>query len=71
MRWPASLHDEPLDMTSLGPHAGFILASYGVVALILGGLVLSILRDHAAQKRALAALEERGAGRRSMKDGAP
>ncbi len=51
-------------MTNLGPHASFILASYGAVALILGGLVASILRDHAAQKRALAALEERGAGRR-------
>ncbi|MBX9911381.1 MAG: heme exporter protein CcmD [Beijerinckiaceae bacterium] len=58
-------------MTSLGPHAGFILASYGAVALILGGLVLTILRDHAAQKRALAALEERGAGRRPIKDSAP
>jgi heme exporter protein D len=58
-------------MTSLGPHTAFILASYGAVALILGGLVLSILRDHAAQKRALATLEERGAGRRSIKDGAP
>jgi heme exporter protein D len=58
-------------MSDLGPHAFFILASYGAVALILGGLVFSVLRDHAAQKRALAALEERGAGRRSMKDGAP
>jgi heme exporter protein D len=57
-------------MISLGPHAAFILASYGAVALVLGGLVLTILRDHAAQKRALAALEERGAGRRSKKDDA-
>lgn len=53
-------------MNALGPHAGFILASYGAVVLIISGLVGSTLRDHAAQKRALAALEERGAGRRGI-----
>jgi heme exporter protein D len=52
-------------MSGLGPHAGFILASYGVVAIILGGLTLRILLDHRAQKRALDALEQRGIGRRS------
>lgn len=49
----------------LGPHADYILGSYAAVAVILVGLTTSILRDHAAQKKALAALEERGAGRRS------
>lgn len=52
----------------LGPHAGFILASYGAAALILIGLTLAVLRDHAAQKRALDALERRGAGRRSGRE---
>ncbi len=52
----------------LGPHAGFILAAYGAVAIILAGLTLAILRDHHAQKRALAALERRGAGRRSGRE---
>jgi heme exporter protein D len=52
-------------MSALGPHAGFILASYGAVVLILGGLIAAILLDHRAQKRALAALEQRGAGRHS------
>ena len=52
-------------LDGIGPHAGFILASYGAAALILAGLTLAILRDHAAQKRALDALERRGAGRRS------
>lgn len=52
-------------MSELGPHAGFILASYAAVALVLGGLIAAILLDHRAQKRALAALEQRGAGRRS------
>lgn len=52
-------------MSELGPHASFILASYAAVVLVLGGLIAAILRDHQAQKRALAALEQRGAGRRS------
>ncbi|RDJ20602.1 heme exporter protein CcmD [Bosea caraganae] len=52
-------------MSSLGPHAGFILAAYGAVAVILGGLIAAILLDHRAQKRALDALEQRGIGRRS------
>jgi heme exporter protein D len=57
-------------LQGLGPHSGFILASYGAAALILAGLVLAILRDHAAQKRALDALERRGAGRRSGREAA-
>lgn len=52
-------------MSGLGPHAGFILASYAAVAVVLGGLILSVLRDHRVQKRALAELERRGATRRS------
>jgi len=55
-------------LEGLGPHAGFILASYGAAALVLVGLTLAILRDHAAQKRALDALERRGAGRRPGRD---
>lgn len=51
-------------MDMLGPHAGFILAAYLAAALILGGLGAAILLDRRAQRRALAALEERGAGRR-------
>jgi len=54
----------------LGPHAGFILASYGAAGLVLIGLTLAILRDHAAQKRALDALERRGGRRRSGREGA-
>jgi len=52
-------------MSDLGPHAGFILASYIAVAVVLGGLMLAVILDHRAQKRALADLEQRGAGRRS------
>ncbi|SFD56644.1 heme exporter protein D [Bosea sp. CRIB-10] len=51
-------------MDGLGPHAGFILAAYLAAAVILAGLATAILLDRRAQRRALAALEERGAGRR-------
>ncbi|HEY5794818.1 MAG TPA: heme exporter protein CcmD, partial [Bosea sp. (in: a-proteobacteria)] len=47
-------------MSDLGPHAGFILASYAAVAVVLGGLMLAVTLDHRAQKRALAELEQRG-----------
>lgn len=51
-------------MGTLGPHAGFILAAYLAAAVILLGLGTTILLDRRAQRQALAALEERGAGRR-------
>lgn len=51
-------------MGALGPHAGFILAAYLAAAVILFGLAAAILLDRRAQRRALTALEERGAGRR-------
>ena len=41
----------------LGPHALFILGSYGFTALVVAGLVLNALRDNRAQKRALAELQ--------------
>jgi len=52
-------------MDLLGQHAGFILAAYLAAAVILLGLAATILLDRRAQRRALASLEERGAGRRS------
>ncbi len=52
-------------MEALGPHAGFILAAYLATAAILAGLIFATLLDRRTQKQALAALEERGAGRRS------
>ena len=56
-------------VSELGPHSGFILASYATVAIVLGALVLTIVLDHRAQKRALAELERRGVGRRSERAG--
>jgi heme exporter protein D len=48
-------------------HAGFIVASYVVTALVIAGLVVRAVIDHRAQTRALAELEARGAGRRSRR----
>lgn len=56
----------PLDfLPDLGPHAAFILLSYGAAAFILGALVVGIVADHRRQKARLAALEARGITRRS------
>ncbi len=49
----------------LGPHAFFIIAAYGVTAVIVAGLVIRAVHDHRAQVRALADLEGRGLRRRS------
>jgi heme exporter protein D len=48
----------------LGPHAVFILGSYGFAALVVGGLVLRAILDHRAQRRALDLLEAPRRGRR-------
>ncbi|GJE16408.1 heme exporter protein CcmD [Methylobacterium marchantiae] len=44
-------------MTSLGPHASFILGAYAFTALVIGILIWRSLSDHRAQKRALAILQ--------------
>ncbi len=49
----------------LGPHAGFISASYGAVALVLAVLVAWLLWDGRRQRALLAELEARGVRRRS------
>jgi heme exporter protein D len=49
----------------MGAHAGFIAAAYGTGALIIIALVLWVVADYRAQRRALAALEAQGVGRRS------
>lgn len=58
-------------IAALGPHGGYILASYVAAVLVLGTLTLAILRDRRVQRRALAALEERGAGRRPARSATP
>ncbi len=50
---------------NLGPHAGFIVAAYGMALLVIGGLIGWIVADHRAQMRTLDELEARGIARRS------
>jgi heme exporter protein D len=49
----------------LGPHAGFIITAYMIATAVVAALVVWVAADHAAQKRALAELEQRGITRRS------
>ncbi|MEM7774848.1 MAG: heme exporter protein CcmD [Pseudomonadota bacterium] len=52
-------------MMDLGKHAVFIWASYGAVALVIGGLIAWLLVDGARHRRSLDELEARGVRRRS------
>ena len=49
----------------LGPHAGFILAAYGVALLVLIVLIGWIALDYRHQKERLRELEASGVARRS------
>ncbi|HRY07507.1 MAG TPA: heme exporter protein CcmD [Hyphomicrobiaceae bacterium] len=51
----------------LGPHAIFIWASYGAVAVVLLVLVAWLLWDGRHQQRLLEDLENRGVRRRSRR----
>ncbi|KAB0264784.1 heme exporter protein CcmD [Microvirga brassicacearum] len=53
------------------PHAVFIAGAYGVTLLIVAGLIVRAVIDFRLQKRALARLEARGAGRRSARQKTP
>jgi heme exporter protein CcmD len=44
---------------NLGEHAGFIIAAYAVVSVVVVGLVAWIVADFRVQKRVLAELEKR------------
>lgn len=52
-------------ISALGPHWGFIVASYAIFAAVVLGLILWVVSDHWAQRRTLADLEARGIRRRS------
>ena len=58
-------------MPDLGPHAGFILAAYGVTLIAVTALVLAIVADDRHQRHVLAALERKGIRRRSAKAETP
>ncbi|MEP3045540.1 MAG: heme exporter protein CcmD [Roseibium sp.] len=48
---------------NLGPHAGFILASYGLCAVTVLCLIAWVRIDKAAQEKALDELAEQGVAR--------
>ena len=62
---------------NLGPHWGFIVASYGAVLVVLAGLLGWILLDERQLRRTLERFEREGlrrrkpAARRAMDAGAP
>ncbi|MEO8422189.1 MAG: heme exporter protein CcmD [Hyphomicrobium sp.] len=49
----------------LGPHAAFIWSAYGMVVLVIGGLIAWLTLDGREQERRLAGLAARGVKRRS------
>jgi heme exporter protein D len=49
----------------LGPHAAFVWASYGAVAVALAALALWLVLDGRRQRRLIDELEARGIRRRS------
>jgi heme exporter protein D len=54
-------------MTSLGPHADFIVTAYAAATVILIGLIVWVWADYQAQRRVLNDLEQRGVTRRSRR----
>ena len=50
---------------NLGPHAAFIVAAYGMAALVIATLLTWLSLDYRAQMRRLAELEAQGVTRRS------
>jgi heme exporter protein D len=50
---------------NLGPHADFIIAAYGIAALVVAALIAWVEFDNRALRRNLANLHAKGAKRRS------
>jgi heme exporter protein D len=55
----------------LGPHAAFIWAAYGVVTLVLAGLIAWLILDGREQERRLNDFAARGIKRRSEREPQP
>lgn len=55
----------------LGPHAAFIWASYGVVTIVLAGLITWLIADGRRQQKLLREFEMRGVRRRSAPPNSP
>jgi heme exporter protein D len=53
---------------ALGPHAGFIVAAYVAVVVVLAALTTWIVADERRQRRILGELEAQGVKRRASAD---
>ncbi|MGB0087513.1 MAG: heme exporter protein CcmD [Rhodomicrobiaceae bacterium] len=49
----------------MGPHAGFIWASYAITAAVVSALIYRAITDERRQRKALERLEAQGIRRRS------
>ena len=49
------------------PHDGFVFAAYAASLIVIAALIGWIMRSHRARKAELAALEQSGVKRRSVK----
>jgi heme exporter protein D len=56
---------------NLGPHADFIVAAYGITALVVIVLIAWIALDYRAQRRRVTELESQGITRRSVQAKTP
>ena len=56
-----------MNLLGLGPHAGFIIASYVVTVLTCLALVAWVMIDHRRQRATLAELERHGVTRRASR----
>jgi heme exporter protein D len=57
-------------MIAQGAYWGFILAAYGIVAVVVAALIAWVVLDGRRHRRTLEALEAQGIRRRSAKDSA-
>jgi heme exporter protein D len=60
--------EESEDVMDLGPHAVFILASYGIVTMVIGALIGWMLADGHRQRRLLAEIEAESGHRRGGRE---
>jgi heme exporter protein D len=51
-------------VSGLGPHATYIIAAYGLTAMVLGALITWVIAERRRQDRRLARLEQQGLKRR-------
>jgi len=54
-------------MSTLGPHADFIVVAYAIAMTVIAALIAWVWFDYQAQRRVLAELEKSGVKRRARR----